>query len=76
MCEESKRPRKFSDKEVISLFVKYLANENYPGFEVDIWPDEETRQSAGIDAIAGKFAIEHTSVDTIPNQRRDSAWFI
>jgi hypothetical protein len=75
MCEEPKRPRKFSDKEVISLFVKYLANENYPGLEVDTWPDEKTRQSAEIDAIAGNFAIEHTSVDTIPNQRRDSAWF-
>lgn len=75
MCKESKRSRNFNDKEVISLFVKYLADKDYPGLEVDSWPDEETRQAAEIDAIAGNFAIEHTSIDTIPNQRRDSAWF-
>ena len=76
MCDASKSSRKLSDKEVISLFVKYLANNDHPGLELDTWPDEETRQSAEIDAIAGNFAIEHTSVDTLPNQRRDSAWFI
>jgi hypothetical protein len=76
MWEASRCPRKLSDKDVISLFVKYLANKDQPGLQVDIWPDQETRQSSAIDAIAGKFAIEHTSIDTLPNQRRDSAWFI
>jgi len=45
------------------------------GLQVDRWPDEETRDSKDIDAEAGDFAIEHTSIDTIANQRRDSAWF-
>jgi hypothetical protein len=40
MCEESKGPRKFSDKEVINLFVNYLAKKDYPGLEVETWPDE------------------------------------
>ncbi len=74
MCDVSKSPRKLTDKEVIGLFVRYLADQGHPGIEVDAWPDEE--RPSEIDAIAGPFAIEHTSVDTIPNQRRDAAWFV
>ena len=76
MCGTSKSRPKLIDKEAITLFVEYLANKNHSGLEVDTWPDEETRQSAEIDASAGNFAIEHTSVYTLPYQRRDSAWFI
>ncbi len=76
MCDDTKNHQKLTDKEVISLFVKYLAAQGNPGLEVDTWPDEENRQSTEVDSIAGPFAIEHTSVDTIPNQRRDAAWFI
>lgn len=36
---------------------------------------EKSRKTSDIDAIAGYFAIEHTSIDTLPNQRRDSDWF-
>ena len=28
-----------------------------------------------VDAIAGEFAIEHTSIDTLPNQRLNANWF-
>jgi len=76
MCDVPKSQQKLTDKEVVGLFVKYLAAQGNPGIEVDTWPDEENRQSTEIDAIAGPFAIEHTSVDTIPNQRRDAAWFV
>ena len=76
MCDVSKSLRKLTDKQVISLFVEYLATQGNPGLKVDTWPDEENRQSSDIDAIAGHLAIEHSSVDTIPNQRRDAAWFV
>lgn len=74
MCDELKSSGKLADKEVIGLFVKYLADQGHPGIKVDAWPDEE--RPSEIDAIAGPFAIEHTSVDTIPNQRRNGASFV
>ena len=64
------------DRDVIDAFVAYLSKHGYPGLQVDRRPDEENRCSTDIDAIAGHFAIEHTSIDTIPNQRRDSDWFM
>ena len=74
MCDVPKYQQKLTDKKVIVLFVKYLADQGHHGIEVDAWPDEE--RPSEIDAIAGPFGIEHTSVDTIPNQRRDGAWFV
>jgi hypothetical protein len=76
MGRASKIQPKLTDKELISLFVGYLAQNGRSGITVTAWPDETNRRSSDIDAIAGPFAIEHSSVDTIPNQRRDSAWFI
>jgi len=76
MCDVPKSHQKLTRKEVIVFFVKHLADQGNPGIAVDTWPDEINRQSADIDAIAGPFAIEHTSVDTIPNQRRDAAYFV
>jgi hypothetical protein len=63
------------DCEVINAFVVYLCKNGHFGLKVDRWPDKENRDSEDIDALAGIFAIEHTSVDTLPNQRRDSNWF-
>lgn len=71
-----KTQTKLTDKELISLFVGYLAKNCSLGLTVTEWPDKNNRQSSDIDAIAGPFAIEHSSVDTVPNQRRDSAWFV
>jgi hypothetical protein len=65
-----------TDREVIDAFVAHLGDHNRPGLRVERRPDEENRDSSYIDAIAGPFAIEHTSIDTLPNQRRDSDWFI
>lgn len=64
------------DCDVIDAFVTYLCKHGYFGLQVDRRPDEENRYSTDIDAIAGHFAIEHTSIDTLPNQRKDSDWFM
>lgn len=65
-----------TDKRVIGLFVNFLVNNGNTGLTISSWPDEENRQTSDIDAIAGSFAIEHSSVDTVQDQRRDSAWFL
>ena len=64
-----------ADKLVIATFVDLRARTDYPGLRIERWPDEENRDSSDIDAIAGPLAIEHTSIDTVENERRDSAWF-
>ena len=61
------------DRDVINAFVAYLQENGHPGLEVERWPDDES--PGDIDAIAGPFAIEHTSIDTLPNQRRDTDLF-
>lgn len=63
------------DCEVIEAFVAYLRDRGHPGLRIDSWPDKKNHESPEIDAIGGAFAIEHTSVDTLPNQRRDADWF-
>lgn len=65
-----------NDQDVINAFVAYLRKVGFPDLKVDRRPDKENRKTSDIDAIAGYFAIEHTSIDTLPNQRRDSDWFI
>ena len=64
------------DYEVVDLFVAHLAANGYLGLKVIRRPDQENRRSQDIDAIANGFAIEHTSIDTLPNQRRNSDWFM
>ncbi|MCZ6690212.1 MAG: hypothetical protein O7H41_11450 [Planctomycetota bacterium] len=59
----------------MAAFVEYLQDHGHPGLRIDRWPDDENRDTPEIDAIAGPFAIEHTSIDTLPNQRRDDDWF-
>lgn len=38
--------------------------------KVDCWPEDENPGQSEIEAIAGDLAIEHTSIDTLPHQRR------
>ena len=64
------------DRTVIDEFVRHLQEHGYPDLKVDQRPDMENRNSPDIDAIAGPFAIEHTSIDTLPNQRRNANWFM
>ena len=68
--------RHMKDTDVIDEFVAYLEKNGHPGLKVERRPEIENRESADIDAIAGPFAIEHTSIDTLPNQRRNNARFM
>ncbi len=65
-----------NDRHVVDAFVAHLRDHGHTGLQVDRRPDNENRDATDIDAIAGTFAIEHTSVDTLPSQRRDSDWFM
>ena len=64
-----------SDVAVIEAFVEYIADLRGLDLSVDSQPDVENRKTPDIDALAGPFAIEHTSIDTLENQRRDGSWF-
>ena len=75
-CAAGSTDMTMKDRVVVDAFVEYLREHGHPFFHVDRRPDNENRVSSDIDAIAGEFAIEHTSVDTLPNQRRDSDWFM
>jgi len=57
-------------------FVKFLRDHGHQGLGIDRFPDDEQSKEADIDALAGELAIEHTSVDTVPQQRQRSAWFM
>jgi hypothetical protein len=65
-----------NEGDVIDAFIAYLREHGHPSLQIDRRPDKENRNSGDIDAVAGGFSIEHTSIDTLPNQRRDSDWFI
>ena len=65
-----------NDCDVITAFITQLRESHYPNLYIDRWPDKDNRDSPDIDAIAGNFAIEHTSVDTVPDQRRNDDWFM
>lgn len=64
------------DISVIDAFVAYLRKHGCPGLQVDERPEDTNRSSPEIDAIAGSLAIEHTSIDTLPDQRGESAQFM
>lgn len=64
------------DADVIDAYVEARSSSDLPGIQVESRPDEENRDSPDIDAIAGPLAIEHTSFDSLLNQRRDSAWYL
>ena len=65
------------DYEVIDAFIKYLREHGHPELTISCRPEKEndTKIDAMIDAIAGPLAIEHTSIDISPDQRRNSDLF-
>ena len=63
------------DSCVIDLFVAHLRKNGHPNLRVNRRPDKQNRVSPDIDAIAGPFAIEHTRIDTLPDQSRNNDWF-
>lgn len=65
-----------ADRVIVTRFVDYLRkNGRRPELTIDRWPEEECSGQSEIECVAGDLAIEHTSVDTLPNQRRDGEWF-
>jgi hypothetical protein len=64
-----------TDDDVIDAFVGHLSETGYPNLVVDRRPDKLERSAPAIDAIAGQFAIEHTSLEALPDQRRNDAWY-
>jgi hypothetical protein len=64
-----------TDDEVINGFVRYLRGTGYPDLTVDRRPDRLDRSTPAIDAVAGPFAIEHTSLEALPDQRRNDSWY-
>ena len=66
-----------SEQEVIVAYVSYLGTLlGHSNLSVDRWPDKENRTDPEIDAIAGKLAIEHTSIDSVANQRQLNDWYL
>ncbi len=68
---------KTREQKIIVTFVDYLGTLNdHSNFSVDRWPDKENRTGPEIDAIAGSFAIEHTSIDSVMDQRKLNDWYL
>jgi hypothetical protein len=67
-------------RELIEHFVEYLRSTRDGSLSVVAYPDTTERVKRDIDALAegscAKLAIEHTSLDTMPDQRRDNAHFL
>jgi len=59
------------EERVIQAFAAHLAKNGHRGLKVDRWPDRDKTTPANerIDAVAGDFAIEHTSVDALNDKR-------
>ena len=70
--EERHQNKKKADKMshyVIDKFVAHLRKNGHPDLHVDRGSDGENRDSPDIDATAGPFVIEFTSIDVPPDQR-------
>jgi hypothetical protein len=61
--------REPADRAVVLRFVVHLMEHGHPGLMVDHWLEDEQPGQSVVEAIAGVFAIEHTSIDTLPDQR-------
>jgi len=59
-----------ADRAIVSRFIEHLRHEGRADLKIDRWPEDENPGQSEIEAIAGDLAIEHTSVDTLPEQRR------
>jgi hypothetical protein len=72
------RPR--TEDKIIEAFVTYLSERVYTGLCIVGWPDKTNANTTDIDAIAAnggkRIAIEHTSVDSLPDQRRHDERFM
>jgi len=67
MAEKKRVP---PDREIVERFVEHLRDEGQVDLKIDSWPEDDHPGQSVVEAIAGNLAIEHTSVDTLPDQRR------
>jgi len=72
--------KKLHEKKVIIEVLKYISKKTNQPYRIISYPDEVNRKSPACDMLVSfgnkKYAIEHTSIDSIPNQRRDNNRFI
>jgi hypothetical protein len=64
------------DREIVERFVEHLRDDGFPDLKIDSWPEDDHPGQSVVEAIAGNLAIEHTSVDTLPDQRRIGEQFM
>jgi hypothetical protein len=67
------RTEEMPDRVCIRDFAKFLEAIGKRVSGVDGWPED--RAQGEIDAIIGPYALQHTSVDTLPDGRRRGNWF-
>lgn len=67
--------KKTREKHIVESFLEHLGKVRGRPLRAEAWPDEENRNTADIDAIAGPYAIEHTVVESFENQLRELAWY-
>jgi len=72
--------KKLHEKKVILEVLKYISKKINKTYKIISYPDEVNRKSPACDMLVSfgnkKHAIEHTSIDSIPNQRRENNRFI
>jgi hypothetical protein len=61
------------DRAIITLFAAFLREIGQPVRGVDCWPEDHAEGE--IDAIVGPYALQHTSVDSLPEGRAHDARF-
>jgi hypothetical protein len=64
------------DREIVERFVEHLRDKGRPDLKIDSWPEDDHPGQSVVEAIAGNLAIEHTSVDSLPEQRRIGEQFM
>ena len=64
------------DREIVERFVEHLRDNGRPDLKIDSWPEDDHPGQSVVEATAGNLAIEHTSVDTLPDQRRIGEQFM
>jgi len=64
------------DRTVIRALVAHMEANGHTGLGVDTWPEDDKHAASPIDAVAGRFAIEHTSIDTLEGQREADVPFM
>lgn len=60
------------DRDIVERFIEQLGSAGFSDLKIDSWPEDNNPGQSVVEAIAGNLAIEHTSVDTLPDQQDQS----